>query len=91
MRPPDHVTLPTPGKHRAHQVVARTNRHLRDDCAIALAIVRGVLGTISFSIAWFGFIPALQLATVPVSVRDTLNPRSHRWPGRAQPRKEHQL
>jgi hypothetical protein len=91
MRTLSHLISPTPGNHRAHQVMARTICHLRDDCASALAIVRGVLGTLSFSIAWFGFTPALRLATVPVSVMDTPHPRSHRWPSQAQPRKEHNL
>lgn len=91
MRQPDHSTSPTPGNHRAHQVLARIIRHLHDNCDFALAIVRCVLGMLSFSNAWFDFTPAIRLATVPVSVMDTLHPRSHRWPSQAQLRKEHNL
>jgi hypothetical protein len=89
MRQPDHLTSPTPpGNNRAHQVLARTIRHLHDDCAIALAVVRGVLGLLSFNVVWFGFTNALRLATVRVSVMDTLHERRSR---RAQQRKEHNL
>lgn len=88
MRTLNQLISPTPVNHQAHHVMARTIRHLQDDCAIALAIVRGVLGWLSFSVVWFGFTTALRLAAVPVSVMDALHERRSR---QAQQRKEHNL
>jgi len=88
MRQPDHSASPTLANHRVSVAVAHALQRFRDDCTVSLAVAHGVLGLFSLSVVCLGFATALQLATVPVSVMDTLHRRSHRWLGHAQPRKE---